>query len=132
MNESAVEIAGRFWQLMATNDFRSVGSVLADDFVLDWPQSGERIRGRDNFAAMNEEYPAHGPWTFTINRLLGDETDAVSEVTVSDGVQLARAISFFAVSNCRIVKMVEFWPDPFPPRADRKHLVERATEQRGI
>ena len=124
MNAAAVEIAGRFWQLMATNDFRSVGSLLADDFVLDWPQSGERIRGRDNFAAMNEEYPAHGPWTFTVNRIVGNETVAVSEVTVSDGVQLARAISFFEISNSRIVKMVEFWPDPFPPRADRKHLVD--------
>ena len=45
---------------MKANDFLSVGSVLADDFVLDWPQSNERIRGRDNFAAMNEEYPASG------------------------------------------------------------------------
>jgi len=125
MNASAVGIARKFWQLMATNDFRSVGPLLADDFVLDWPQSGERIRGRDNFAAMNEEYPANGPWIFTINRLVGNETDAASDVSVTDGVQIARAISFFEIRDSRIVKMVEFWPDPFPPREDRKHLVER-------
>lgn len=121
---TAVEIVSRFWQLMATNDFRSVGPLLADDFVLDWPQSGERIRGRDNFAAMNEEYPASGPWTFTVNRIVGNDAEAVSDVTASDGVQMGRAISFFEISNSRIVRMVEFWPDPFPARADRKHLVE--------
>lgn len=35
MNSKAVELIGQFWQLMATNDFRSVGAVLSDDFVLD-------------------------------------------------------------------------------------------------
>jgi hypothetical protein len=56
MGASAVRLIERFWELMASNDFRSVGSVLADNFVLDWPQSGERIRGRDNYAAMNQDY----------------------------------------------------------------------------
>jgi hypothetical protein len=44
---------------------------------------------------------------------------------VTDGVQQARAISFFSASGDKIAKMVEFWPDPFPARDDRKHLVER-------
>src|SRR5215831_4930064 len=98
MNHQAVQVIKRFWELMATNDFRSVGSVLADEFVLDWPQSGERIRGRDNYAAMNEQYPTTtGRWTFIINRVVGNDNEAVSDVTVSDGVQIARAISFFEI-----------------------------------
>ena len=123
MNRSAVEVVKRFWELMSTNDFRSVGSVLSDDFVLDWPQSGERIKGRENFAAMNEEYPAHGRWRFTINRIVGDDFEAVSDVFVTDGVQQARAISFFEVRNGQIVSMEEFWPDSFPAAENRKHLM---------
>jgi len=110
---------------MATNDFRSVGSLLAEDFMLDWPQSGERIRGRDNYAAMNEQYPAKGLWTFTINRIAGNDDEAVSDVSVTDGVQQARAISFFTVREGQIETMVEFWPEPFAPLDNRKHLVER-------
>jgi hypothetical protein len=111
---------------MATSDFRSVGSVLADDFVLDWPQSGERIRGRDNYAAMNEQYPTTtGRWSFTINKLVGNDDEAVSDVSVSDGVQNARAISFFIVREGKIVRMVEFWPEPFAALGNRKHLVEQ-------
>src|SRR5262245_15590982 len=124
MIAKAAHVVTEFWELMATNDFRLVGSLLADEFVLDWPQSGERIRGRDNYAAMNEQYPAHGRWKFTVNRIVGSATAAVSDVTVTDGVQTAHAISFFEISDGKIVKMVEFWPEPFPARDDRKHLVD--------
>ena len=122
---SSADVVKRFWSLMSSNEFKSVGEVLSDDFVLEYPQSKERIRGRANFAAMNQEYPAHGRWKFTINRIIGDESEAVSDVSVTDGVQHARVISFFTISNGQINKMVEFWPDPFPAPENRKHLVER-------
>jgi ketosteroid isomerase-like protein len=121
---TTVEVVQKFWSLMQTNDFKSVGQVLSDDFVLEWPQSGERIRGRENYAAMNEEYPTHGLWRFTINRITGDDVQAVTDVTVTDGVQVARAISFFSFADGKIQKMVEFWPDPFPAEENRRHLVE--------
>lgn len=85
MSVRAVRLVKRFWKLMTSSDFRSVGSVLADDFVLDWPQSNERISGRDNFAAMNDEYPAHGRWQSTVNRIVGSDTEAVRDVSVTDG-----------------------------------------------
>ena len=44
---SAAAVVREFWRLMATNDFASVASVLAPSFVLEWPQSSERIRGAD-------------------------------------------------------------------------------------
>jgi Ketosteroid isomerase-related protein len=121
---TTVEVVKKYWSLMQSNDFQSVGQVLSDDFVVEWPQSGERIRGRENFAAMNEEYPAHGRWRFTINRILGDDVQAVTDVSLTDGIQVARAISFFSIADGKIQKMVEFWPDPFPAEENRKHLVE--------
>jgi hypothetical protein len=120
----AMEIVRTFWQLMASNDFESVGTILSDDFVIDWPQSKERIRGRINYGTMNREYPSHGRWTFTINRIVANDTEAVSDVLVSDGVQKARAISFFTVKDDLITRMVEFWPDEFAPYENRRHLVE--------
>jgi ketosteroid isomerase-like protein len=120
----AVDVVREYWRLMATNDFDAVAAVLAPEFVLEWPQSRERIRGADRFARMNREYVAHGLWRFSIVRVFGDATDAVSEVDVSDGVQHAKAISFFACADGRIVRLVEFWPEPYPARADRAYLVE--------
>ena len=121
---TAVDTAREFWRLMSSNDFSSVSTVLAPDFVLDWPQTNERIRGAQRFAEMNQTYPAHGPWTFTIHRLFGAGSEAVSDVTVSDGVQTARALSFFTVVQGKVTHLVEFWPEPYAAPANRAHLIE--------
>ncbi len=123
-HRTATETAREFWRLMASNDFHSVGAVLAPGFVLEWPQTRERIRGAERFAQMNAEYPAHGPWQFTIHRLVGSESQAVSEVTVTDGVQTAKALSFFTVEQGTITHLVEYWPEPYAAPANRAHLVE--------
>jgi hypothetical protein len=126
----ASDLAREFWRLMATNDFNAVAAVLADSFVLEWPQSRERIRGALRFAQMNREYPAHGRWRFTIHRIVGGATEAVSDVSVTDGVQSARAISFFLIEGARIARLIEYWPEPYPAPAHRSHLVEPFDEER--
>ncbi len=121
---AAIEVVRQFWRLMGTNDFASVASVLAPDFVLEWPQSSERIRGAARFVQMNAEYPAHGAWRFEIHRLFGDAEQVVSEVSGTDGVQSARPISFFRVQDGLIVRLEEFWPEPFEAAENRKHMTE--------
>jgi hypothetical protein len=109
---------------MGTNDFASVSAVLGEDFVLEWPQTNERIRGADRFARMNQEFPAHGPWRFTINRIVGGESEAVTDVTVTDGARTDRAITFFTVHAGKITRLVEFWPERSDAPANRAHLSE--------
>lgn len=125
---SAEQLVRDFWQRMASNDFASLAPLLAEDFTLDWPQSQERIRGAANFVRMNAEYPAHGPWRFTLNRLVAgggaSADEVVTDVSITDGVQRARALSFFTVHGGRIARMVEFWPEPYAAPANRAHLVE--------
>ena len=120
----AADVVREFWRLMATNDFASVAAVLAPDFVLEWPQSRERIRGPAHFVRMNQEYPAHGRWLFDVHRIVGGESEAVSDVSITDGVQTARALSFFTVAHGQITRIVEFWPEPYAAPAHRSHLVE--------
>jgi ketosteroid isomerase-like protein len=122
---SAEAIVREFWRLMATNDFHAVKPVLSPDLVVEWPQSGERLRGPENFARMNADYPTTGRWVFTINRLVGDGDEVVTQVSVSDGTQSAEPISFFTVRGGLIVRMVEYWPEPFAPAPNRIHLAEQ-------
>lgn len=122
--ESAAAVVEQYWALMATNDFNAVGVILADDFVLEWPQSNERIRGRENYAAMNAAYPAAGRWEFLVHRIVGGDGQAVSDVTVTDGSRLDRAISFFSVAYGKILRIVEFWPEPYPAPEHRRRFVE--------
>ena len=120
----AESVVREFWRLMATNDFHSVMHVLSPDFVAEWPQSKERIRGGENFARVNAEYPTKGRWSFRVNRLVSDGREVVTQVSVTDGEQNAEPISFFTVVNGKITRLVEFWPEPFAPAANRRHLVE--------
>ncbi|WP_425258435.1 nuclear transport factor 2 family protein [Rubrivivax sp. RP6-9] len=124
-HEASASIVRAFWRLMATNDFHAVTALLAEDFVLDWPQSGERIRGPENFARVNAEYPTEGVWKFALRRLVAQGRDVVTHVEVTDGKQSGEAISFFQLHDGKVRSIVEYWPDPFEPAAHRRHLVER-------
>jgi len=121
------QVVREFWRLMATNDFACVAAVLSHDFVLEWPQSQERIRGATNFAQMNQEYTAHGLWRFTLNRLVASATEVVTDVSVTDGVQHARAVSFFTVAEGKIIRLVEYWPEPYDAPTNRAHLVDASS-----
>lgn len=122
------QIVAEFWATMQTNDWRAAAALLDDAYVLEWPQSGEQIVGRDTFAAINALYPAAGRWRFTVNQLLTDGEQVVSDVTVTDGARVDRAITFSTVRNGTIVQQVEFWPESFEAPAWRASLVERVVE----
>jgi hypothetical protein len=59
-----------------------------------------------------------------VNRIVAGETEVVTDVSVTDGVQSARALSFFTIEQGLITRLVEFWPEPYPAPANRAHLTE--------
>ena len=124
-SQDSKQIVERFWAAMQTNDFKVAGEFLHDDYVLEWPQSGERIRGRANFVAINEHYPAHGRWEFTVHRIIAEDDEVISDLGVTDGVITGRAITFSTVHAGKILHQTEFWPDPFEPPAWRARWVEK-------
>ncbi len=110
---------------MQANNWSAAAELFADDFVLLWPQSGELIEGAANFVAINTEYPSAGPWRFGINRLVVGTFDVVTETEVTDGKVAGFAISFFAVRDGKISRIVEYWPENFAPPAWRAKWVTR-------
>jgi ketosteroid isomerase-like protein len=124
-SEETRRVVEQFWAAMQTNDWRAAADLFDPAYVLEWPQSGERIVGADNFVALNAAYPAAGPWRFTLHRLLADGESAVSDVGVTDGAVAARAITFSSVRAGRIVAQVEYWPEPFEAPVWRAGWVTR-------
>ncbi len=115
-SEQNRDVVKRFWAAMGANDFRAAGDCLHDDYVLDWPQSGERIRGRENFVAVNANYPAAGPWRVTVERLVADENGVASEV-VSPTARSRRGPS--PSRKCATGASTARWnigPTPWKPR----------------
>lgn len=107
------EIVLSFWEAMRSNDFNKASEWLSEDFEGIWPQSSELILGRKNFTEINSYYPAHGKWEFEINSVVCEGTQVVTDVSITDGVQKARAITYHTIENGLIRKQVEFWPEDY-------------------
>ena len=125
MSEPA-EVVRALWERFQARDWDAAAELLAQDVVVDWPQTRERIRGRDRVIAVNRNYPEG--WTIRVLRVVQDGEVAVSEVAV-DHVDHGtfHAASFFEVTDGRIMCGTEYWVDPpsGDPPAWRAEWVER-------
>jgi ketosteroid isomerase-like protein len=105
------------WDRIQARDWDGVAGLIAEDAVIEWPVSGERIVGRDNFVAVNREYPEG--WSIRVLTIVADGGEVVSEVEVPhEGVGVFRAVSLWTVRDGRIVGGREYWTslgaDPRP------------------
>lgn len=114
-----------YWSAMQTNDFASASEWLAESIVIDWPQSRERLHGRANFTAFNKTYPAIGRWRFTLDRIIVEGRNVVTDVVITDGNVVARALSFVTVENGLIARITEYWPEDYAAPEWRAALVQR-------
>lgn len=124
-NNDPKATVAQFWALMQANDFCGAGELCSDDFVSIWPVSGERVRGRTNWVAIQEYYPANGRWRFTVQRTVCEGDQVVCDFSVTDGVQQGQSITFFTVNNGQITQMIEYWPEPYEPAGWRVPYTER-------
>lgn len=113
-----------YWAACAARDWTSFGELLAAEVVYDLPQTRERIHGRDRFVRFNAEYP--GDWELTVERVIGGAGTAASWILMRVGDEELSAASFFDLDETGlIVRITEFWPEPYEPPAGREHLAER-------
>jgi ketosteroid isomerase-like protein len=119
----AADVARGVWEAMEARDWARARSLLSDDLVTDWPQTRERIRGGDNFIALNSAYP--GDWHITVEEALGDGDRAAVRATIVNGAEIFHASGFYEVRDGRIVRSVEFFADPGAPPYDRSRWAER-------
>lgn len=114
-----------FWAAMQENDWERAAGHLTPDCVVDWPCSGERIVGRENFAAIQAQYPTNtGRWSFDVHRIVAEEGVVVSEVTVTDEQQAARVVAFSILEGSQIAHQVEYWLMAYDPQPGREHLTQ--------
>ncbi len=69
------EIIDRYVRAAVANDLDAQDALLADDLIEDYPQSGERFRGKAKRRAMFDHYPGRAAQEFvqTADRVIGSE-----------------------------------------------------------
>lgn len=95
---------------------------MAADFEAFWPNTRERIRGLENFIALNEAYP--GNWRCDVEKVIAVPKGAVTVTRIRDGDVAFIAVSFFEVTGDRIARAEEFFGDVAEPPFDRSAWAE--------
>jgi SnoaL-like domain len=112
----------RHWAASDANDFEAEHEIYHDNAMLEYPQSGERIRGRHKIQESRTVQPSQK--RFAVQRIVGNGNLWVTEFVLSyDGVP-SYAVSIMEFSDGKVARETQYFGDPFQPGPSRAHLVE--------
>jgi SnoaL-like domain len=112
----------RHWAASDANDFEAEHEIYHENAMLEYPQSGERIRGRHKIQESRTVQPSQK--RFAVQRIVGNGNLWVTEFVLSyDGVP-SYAVSIMEFSDGKVTRETQYFGDPFPPGPSRAHLVE--------
>lgn len=110
------------WEASERGDTDAEHAMYAEDAVLEYPQSGERFRGRERIQAQRGGHPADRH--FTVRRIHGAGDLWVSECVITyDGVP-SLSVSVMELTDGLIRHETQYFADPFDAPADRAGLAE--------
>ena len=110
-----------------TDDFVRSSEIYADDAVLEFPQGGERIRGKANIIAFRSSYPAR--IAVDIQRTIGRQDLWVNEYVIryADGKPL-NVVGIMEFGDGKVVRERIYFGEPWEPPAWRAQWVEPMEE----
>src|SRR6266849_595480 len=136
----------RWYKALSARNIQEMAALLAEladaEVVLEYPQSGERIKGRENNLAILENYPglpdvtiekvrgAEDKWVLTPSwtplRITGtgDHYTVEGRVRYPNGEEWT-VVDLFDFRNGRVVKVTEYFGPPFPAAEWRSRWVEK-------
>lgn len=138
-------IVERYARALQEKDFTAQEALLADDFLDEMPQSGERVRGKANWLAIARNYPggvgtidpsgarlvgAEDRWvltpTFAPLRIegSGDVYTYVGTVTYANG-ETWQMLMIIELRQGKIAKTTSWYAVPFEAPEWRARFVER-------
>jgi SnoaL-like protein len=110
------------WRASEAGETEAEHAIYAEDAILDYPQSGERFRGRATIAAQRGGHPANRH--FTVVRISGGGELWVSECIITyDGVP-THSVSIMEFAGGHVVHETQYFADPFEAPASRAALAE--------
>ena len=123
MDDRTVRMAlERHWDASDASDFIVEHEIYREDAVLDYPQSGERIRGRRNIQESRTVQPSKK--RFSVRRMIGSGDLWVTEFMLTyDGIP-SYTVSIMEFREGQVVHETQYFADRFDPSPSRSHLVE--------
>lgn len=113
----------RHWAASDANDLEAEHQIYREDAVLEYPQSGERIRGRSNILSSRAAQPNRK--RFGIRRIIGASDLWVTEYVLSYDGRPSCTVSIMEFLGGKVARETQYFGDPFEPGSSRAQWVER-------
>jgi hypothetical protein len=112
----------RHWVASDANDLESEHQIYREDAVLEYPQSGERIRGRWKIQASRAAQPN---WKrFTVRRIVGAGDLWVTEFVLTYDGRPSYTVSIMEFLDGKVARETQYFADPFEAGPSRAQWVE--------
>ena len=119
----------RHWAASDASDFETEHDIYLEDAVLEYPQSGERIRGRRNIQITRTNQPSKK--RFDVRRVIGSGDLWITEFILTYDGKPSYTVSIMEFSGDKVARETQYFADPFEASAWRAPWVERTHEQGG-
>jgi ketosteroid isomerase-like protein len=111
------------WAASDGNDFETEHRIYLEDAVLDYPQSGERTRGRRNIQNQRASQP--NKKRFTVRRIIGSGDLWVTELVLTYDGKPSYTVSIMEFKGDKVARETQYFADPFVAPAFRAQWTER-------
>jgi hypothetical protein len=117
------EALDRHWAASDANDFDVEHEIYREDALLEYPQSGERIKGRQNIRASRAAQP--NAKRFSVQRIVGSGNLWVTEFVLSYDGRPSYTVSIMEFVESKVARETQYFADAFEPGPSRAQWVER-------
>jgi hypothetical protein len=111
------------WAASDANDFETEHRIYHEDAVLEYPQSGERTRGRRNIQGQRTSQP--NKKRFAVRRIIGGGDLWVTELVLTYDGRPSHTVSIMEFRDDKVARETQYFADPFMAPASRAQWVER-------
>src|SRR6201990_707546 len=111
------------WAASDADDFETEHRIYLDDAVLEYPQSGERTRGRLNIQNQRASQPSKK--RFAVRRIIGAGKLWITEFILRYDDKPSYTVSIMEFRDGKVARETQYFADPFVAPAWRAQLVER-------
>ena len=116
-------VVEHYWQALAQKDLETAYNLRHEDFVLEWPQSGERVNGRESVRSIEGAY--EGAPEFVLRRLVGRGNFWITEATIGFDGQNSHVVSVIELKDGKVSHQTDYFGDPFEAPEWRAKWVEK-------
>jgi ketosteroid isomerase-like protein len=113
----------RHWAASDANDLETEHRIYQEDAVLEYPQSGERTRGRRNIQNQRASQPSDK--RFTVRRIIGGGDLWITEFILTYDGKPSYTVSIMEFTNEKVARETQYFADPFVAPTWRAQWVER-------